>query len=163
MSPLGAVGEVTQVDLTRVAATKLARGHLDWGIRAVSGLRPKAGRWLARIDAYDFAAALVFVPLIGLVAFTFGDYGISNDEEVQQRYGELIVRYYTSGLADRAVFHFRNLYLYGGLFDVVAVGLQKLLPLDPYAVRHLLSALTGIGGVGAGWGTAPSLRGPAAP
>jgi len=81
---------------------------------------------------------------------------------VQQRYGELIVRYYTSGLADRAVFHFRNLYLYGGLFDVVAVGLQKLLPLDPYAVRHLLSALTGIGGIAAVWATARSIGGPRA-
>jgi hypothetical protein len=162
MSPLGAVGEVTQVDLTRVAATKLARGHLDWGIRAVSGLRPKAGRWLARIDAYDFAAGLVFVTLIGLVAFTFGDYGISNDEDVQQRYGELIVQYYASGLTDQAVFHFKNLYLYGGLFDVVAVGLQKILPLDPYAVRHLLSGLTGIGGIAAVWATARCIAGPRA-
>ena len=148
--------------LTREAATKLARRYFDMGTRAVSGLWLKACGRLARMDAYDFAAALVFVTLIGLVALTFGDYGISNDEEVQQRYGELIVRYYTSGLADRAVFHFRNLYLYGGLFDVVAVGLQKLLPLDPYAVRHLLSALTGIGGIAAVWATARSIGGPRA-
>ena len=145
MSPQGAVGEVGQVELARVAATKLARRYFDMGTRAVSVLRRGAGGRLARVDSYDFAVALVFLTLIGLVAFTFGDYGISNDEEVQQRYGELIVRYYTSGLTDQAVFHFRNLYLYGGLFDVVAVGLQKILPLDPYAVRHLLSALTGIG------------------
>jgi hypothetical protein len=162
MSPWGLSGEVTPVELTREAATKLARRHFDMGTQAVSGLRLKAGGWLARIDAYDFAAALVFVTLIGLVAFTFGDYGISNDEEVQQRYGELIVRYYTSGLTDQAVFHFRNLYLYGGLFDVAAVGLQKLLPLDPYAVRHLLSALTGIGGIAAVWATARSIGGPRA-
>ena len=145
------------MELTREAATKLARRYFDLGTRAVSGLRLKAGGWLARMDAYDFAAALVFVTLIGLVAFTFGDYGISNDEDVQQRYGELIVRYYASGLTDQAVFHFRNLYLYGGLFDVVAVGLQKILPLDPYAVRHLLSALTGIGGIAAVWATARSI------
>lgn len=148
--------------LTREAATKLARRYFDMGTRAVSGLWLKACGRLARMDAYDFAAALVFVTLIGLVALTFGDYGISNDEEVQQRYGELIVRYYTSGLTDRAVFHFKNLYLYGGLFDVVAVGLQKLLPLDPYAVRHLLSALTGIGGIAAVWATARSIGGPRA-
>ena len=128
----------------------------------MSGLPRKAGGWIARVDAYDFAAALVFLTLIGLVAFTFGDYGISNDEEVQQRYGELIVRYYTSGFTDQAVFHFRNLYLYGGLFDLVAVGLQKILPLDPYAVRHLLSALTGVGGIAAVWATARSIGGPRA-
>jgi hypothetical protein len=162
MSPWGLSGEVTPVELTREAATKVARKYFDWGTRAASGLRLRAGGWLARIDAYDFAAALAFVTLIGLVAFTFGDYGISNDEEVQQRYGELIVRYYTSGLTDRAVFHFKNLYLYGGLFDVVAVGLQKILPLDPYAIRHLLSGLTGIGGIAAVWATARSIGGPRA-
>jgi hypothetical protein len=162
MPPRGLSGEVTPVEPARGAAAKLARRYFDLGTQAVSGLRLKAGGRLARIDAYDFAAALVFVTLIGLVAFTFGDYGISNDEEVQQRYGELIVRYYTSGLTDQAVFHFRNLYLYGGLFDVAAVGLQKLLPLDPYAVRHLLSALTGIGGITAVWATARSIGGPRA-
>jgi hypothetical protein len=151
-----------QVELVRVAATKLARGYFDWATRAVSGLRRTAGGRLARIDAYDFAAALVFLALIGLVAFTFGDYGISNDEGVQQHYGELIVRYYASGMTDQAVFHFRNLYLYGGLFDVIAVGLQKILPLDPYAVRHLLSALFGIGGIAAVWATARSIGGPRA-
>ena len=150
------------MELARVAATKAARRYLDFGTRAVSGLPRKAGGWIARVDAYDFAAALVFLTLIGLVAFTFGDYGISNDEEVQQRYGELIVRYYTSGFTDQAVFHFRNLYLYGGLFDLVAVGLQKILPLDPYAVRHLLSALTGVGGIAAVWATARSIGGPRA-
>ena len=150
------------MELARVAATKVARRYLDFGTRAVSGLPRKAGGWIARVDAYDFAAALVFLTLIGLVAFTFGDYGISNDEEVQQRYGELIVRYYASGFTDQAVFHFRNLYLYGGLFDLVAVGLQKILPLDPYAVRHLLSALTGVGGIAAVWATARSIGGPRA-
>jgi len=126
-----------------------------------SGWR-QAGERLARIDQFDLATALVFATLIALVAFTFGDYGISNDEEVQQRYGELIVRYYASGMTDQAVFHFRNLYLYGGLFDIVAVGLEKLLPLDPYAVRHLLSALTGVGGIAAVWATARSIGGPRA-
>ena len=77
-------------------------------------------------NRYDVAAVLLFGTLIALVAFTFGDYAISNDEEVQQRYGEMIIAYYASGFADQALFHFRNLYLYGGLFDVVAVGMEKL-------------------------------------
>ncbi|HEY1747729.1 MAG TPA: glycosyltransferase family 39 protein [Xanthobacteraceae bacterium] len=153
---------MAQVELARVAATKLARRYFDWGTRTVSGLRLKAGGRLAHVDGYDFAAALVFLTLIGLVAFTFGDYGISNDEGVQQHYGELIIRYYASGMTDQTVFHFRNLYLYGGLFDVVAVGLQKILPLDPYAIRHLLSALTGVGGIAAVWATARSIGGPRA-
>ena len=114
---------------------------------------------LARADRYDAVAALLFGVLVALVAFTFRDYAISNDEEVQQRYAELIVAYYQSGFVDQSVFHFRNLYLYGGLFDLVAVGLQNLLPLEPYAVRHLLTALTGVGGIAAVWATARAIGG----
>jgi hypothetical protein len=155
-------GEVTSVETRCAAALRLARKYVDLSSEAVSGAWRQAGARLARIDQYDLAAALVFATLIALVAFTFNDYGISNDEEVQQRYGELIVRYYASGMTDQAVFHFRNLYLYGGLFDVVAVGLERLLPLDLYAVRHLLSALTGVGGIAAVWATARSIGGPRA-
>jgi 4-amino-4-deoxy-L-arabinose transferase-like glycosyltransferase len=114
---------------------------------------------LARADRYDAVAALLFGVLVALVAFTFRDYAISNDEEVQQRYAELIVAYYQSGFVDQSVFQFRNLYLYGGLFDLVAVGLQNLLPLEPYAVRHLLTALTGVGGIAAVWATARAIGG----
>ncbi|MGA8612768.1 MAG: glycosyltransferase family 39 protein [Xanthobacteraceae bacterium] len=110
-------------------------------------------------DPYDLAAAALFGLLIILVLATFGDYAISNDEEVQQRYAELIVTYYASSFTDQALFHFRNLYLYGGLFDIVAVGLEKILPLDTYAVRHVLSALTGIGGIVAAWATARTIAG----
>ena len=54
-----------------------------------------------------------------LLAFlTYDAYAISNDEQVQQHYGELIVAYYRSGFADQSLFHYENLYLYGGLFDV---------------------------------------------
>jgi Dolichyl-phosphate-mannose-protein mannosyltransferase len=121
--------------------------------------RGTAARRIARADRYDVAAAILFAALIALVAFTFRDYAISNDEEVQQRYGEMIVAYYASGFVDQALFHFRNLYLYGGLFDLAAAGLEKLLPLDPYATRHLLSALTGLGGIAAGWATARTVAG----
>jgi hypothetical protein len=108
-------------------------------------------------DPYVVGAAALFGILVILVLMTFGDYAISNDEEVQQRYGELIVAYYGSSFADQGLFHFRNLYLYGGLFDVIAVGLEKILPLDIYAVRHVLSALTGVGGIVAVWATARAI------
>ncbi len=117
---------------------------------------------VARLDGYDLAAVLLFGTLIVLVSLTFRDYAISNDEEVQQRYGEMIVAYYTSGFVDQALFHFRNLYLYGGLFDLAAFGLEKLIPLDTYEVRHLLTALTGIGGIAAIWATARTIAGPRA-
>ena len=129
---------------------------------AAARLWRKIQRRLARADRYDAAAAMLFGALVVLVAFTFRDYAISNDEEVQQHYAELIIAYYRSGFTDEALFHFRNLYLYGGLFDLVAIGLQKLIPLDPYDVRHLFSALTGVGGVAAVWATARAIGGPRA-
>jgi len=110
-------------------------------------------------DPFDLAAAVLFGLTVILVLSTFRDYAISNDEEVQQRYGELIVTYYASSFADQGLFHFRNLYLYGGLFDIIAVGLEKIIPLDTYAVRHLLSALVGVGGIVAVWATARAIAG----
>ena len=147
MKPAGAAGALASpMVCRRVPRSGGARGA--WA-RPHRPLRPDGG-------------SILFATLVVLVGHTFGDYAISNDEEVQQHYGELIVAYYRSGFIDQAVFHFRNLYLYGGLFDIAAVGLEKLVPLDPYAVRHILSALTGIGGLAAVWATARTIAGPRA-
>jgi hypothetical protein len=125
--------------------------------KLVAGVIGQCRSRLLFADPFDLAAAVLFGLLIILVLSTFRDYAISNDEEVQQRYGELIVTYYGSSFADQGLFHFRNLYLYGGLFDVIAVSLEKMIPLDTYAVRHLLSALTGVGGIVAVWATARAI------
>lgn len=118
---------------------------------------------IAATDRYDLASMALFAALLVLLFATLRDYAITNDEEVQQRYGEMIVAYYTSGFKDRSLFHFVNLYLYGGLFDVTAVLTQRLLPaIEPYTIRHVLCALTGIGGVAAAWATARLVAGPRA-
>jgi Dolichyl-phosphate-mannose-protein mannosyltransferase len=140
-----------------VRAASLPQRFIDLCHRASIWLR--GGGPFARVDRYEVAALLLFGTLIVLVAVTFKDYAISNDEEVQQRYGEMIIAYYASGFVDQALFHFRNLYLYGGLFDVIAVGLEKLLPLDMYEVRHLLTALCGVGGLAAVWATTRAIAG----
>lgn len=108
----------------------------------------RLSRLVSRFDAWDVATGCVLVVLLVLVAKTFCAYGVSNDEWVQHHYGELIVRYYQSGFTDRALFSFENLYLYGGLFDVAAVLLHKIVPLELYNLRHLMTALIGTGGVG---------------
>jgi hypothetical protein len=153
---------ITQTLAYVLGAERLARSPLFARRRGLTRLPGRFTARLARVDRHDLAAALLFATLIVLVACTFRDYAISNDEEVQQRYGELILGYYASGFADQAVFHFKNLYLYGGLFDIAAVGLEKIVPLDAYAVRHLLSALTGVGGIAAAWATARAIGGPRA-
>jgi hypothetical protein len=112
--------------------------------------------------AFDAAAMLLLAGLAIIVLFTFQHYAISNDEQVQHRYGELILSYYASGFADQSAFHFKNLYLYGGLFDVVAVALGRVLPFDLFDIRHVLCALIGIAGIGATWATARLVAGPRA-
>lgn len=96
------------------------------------------------------------------VLFTFGDYGISNDEEVQHVYGRLLVDFYASGLSDQSAFAYKNLYLYGGLFDLVAAALERVLPMNVWTLRHLLSALFGLGGLAGAWMLARHLVGGAA-
>jgi dolichyl-phosphate-mannose-protein mannosyltransferase len=124
-----------------------------------------AASWASRptrINCFDLASAALIAALVILTFLTFNDYAISNDEEVQHRYGELIIAYYRSGFADQTLFHFKNLYLYGGLFDTIAVLTSWVLPIDPYRIRHVLSALAGIGGILATWATARLVAGPRA-
>jgi hypothetical protein len=118
---------------------------------------------LTASDRYDLAAAVLLAALVVLAFVTYDSYAISNDEEVQQHYGELIAAYYLSGFTDQALFHYVNLYLYGGLFDIVALTIERALPMiDPYIIRHLICALTGIGGIAAVWATARLVAGPRA-
>ncbi|MGB8398919.1 glycosyltransferase family 39 protein [Bradyrhizobium sp.] len=119
-------------------------------------------RWIARFEAHDIATVVLMAALVVIALFTYKHYAISNDEGVQHHYGELIIAYYTSGFRDQSVFSFQNLYLYGGLFDIVAVALGHVVPIDPYDLRHILCALIGIGGIGAAAATARLIAGPRA-
>ena len=112
--------------------------------------------------AYDVATAILVAALVAVALWTFRDYAISNDEPVQHHYGELILRYYGSWFQDPSVFNFDNLYLYGGLFDIVAVTLSHVVPIEPYQLRHILCALIGVGGIGAAAATARLISGPRA-
>jgi hypothetical protein len=116
----------------------------------------------ARAHVYDIATVVLIAALVVIALCTFKGYAISNDEGVQHHYGELIIAYYASGFEDQSVFKFQNLYLYGGLFDVIAVILSHLIPIDPYDLRHILCALIGIGGIGAAAAIARLISGPRA-
>src|SRR5215468_11241190 len=102
----------------------------------VPGIAEKALPWsrairsIARFDACDIATVALIAALVVIALFTFKDYAISNDEGVQHHYGELIIAYYQSGFRVRDVFSFENLYLYGGLFDIFAVALGHVIPID---------------------------------
>lgn len=110
--------------------------------------------------SWDRASIALFVVLVGMVVLTFPSYGISTDEYVQQVYGEKLWAFYLSGFADRSAFHYDNLYLYGGLFDITAVALQHILPFEPYDTRHLLCGLIGVLGIAGTWRLAREVAGP---
>ena len=132
------------------------------GWSALMSTRFRSISGISRIGACDLATIVLVAALAVIALFTFRDYAISNDEGVQHRYGELIIDYYASGFRDQSVFSFQNLYLYGGLFDIVAVALSHLVPIDPYDLRHILCAMIGIGGIGATAATARLVAGPRA-
>lgn len=94
--------------------------------------------------------ALLFCTLIIILA-TVTDYGITWDETMQHNYGRDVVNYYLSGRRDLGFQEFRDLYLYGGLFDSLAYALsqltQRLSILGLYETRHLLNALIGFLGL----------------
>jgi hypothetical protein len=119
----------------------------------------RAARSFVPSDPHDIATCLLLAAIALIALSTFRDYAISNDEGVQHHYGELIIAYYRSGFADRDLFTYENLYLYGGLFDVIAVGLANAIPIDPYTLRHILCAITGIGGIAAAAATARLVAG----
>ncbi len=109
-----------------------------------------AYRWLAW-GAMAAVAVVVFA--------TFRDYGITWDEEWQNVYGKKLLEYYLSGFVDRSAFSYSNLYLYGGLFDLVAAALNHISPIGEYETRHLLGGLVGVVGLIGCWRLARLLAG----
>lgn len=114
------------------------------------------------IDLYDQVAGLLLLGLVLVVGLTFRDYGIIWDEEWQNLYGKKLLALYASGFADRSALHYSNLYLYGGLFDLVAATLNLVSPLGEYETRHLLGGLVGVLGMAGTWALARRVAGPRA-
>jgi len=75
------------------------------------------------------------------------DAGSTWDEPSRAQYGDLIVRWFASGFHDTRATRFENLYLEGGLFEVVAQLLARLSPLGVFETRHLLIACVGLTGI----------------
>jgi hypothetical protein len=96
---------------------------------------------------FQYATYGLFVLVAAFILMTFEQHGISNDEPVQHEYGRLLLRFYQSGFEDQAAFHYKNLYLYGGFFDLLAATFEKIVPLWLWDFRHLLSALFGLAGL----------------
>ena len=117
--------------------------------------------WDGRLS-FDTLSVIVLAAVLVLVCFTFQDYGISWDEEIQNTYGKKILAYYLSGFEDQSVFKHFNLYLYGGSFDLVAAVVKTVSPFGEYETRHLLGGLAGVLGLAGIWRLGRLFGGPRA-
>ena len=105
---------------------------------------------IADQNFYRYAAWFALTIVLALILYTFLDYGITWDEELQSQYGQAIVDYYASSFQDRRYAEIQNLYLYGGMFDGLAAITDRYMPFRIYDSRHLLNASFGLLGL---WGT----------
>ena len=90
---------------------------------------------------------MVIAAYAAIAAVTFDDYGITSDEELQARYGELVVDYVASGFRDTRFESFLNLAYYGPLFEVWPALVHRLFGGDRFEVRHAFVAIAAIIGL----------------
>ena len=101
--------------------------------------------------------------LVSIIALlTFRDYGLSWDDYAHSEYGDLLLAFYASGLADRRALSWVNLYYYGGGFDLLAALAAKVLPFTVFETRRLIGAAVGILGLFVTWRTGRRIGGPLA-
>jgi hypothetical protein len=112
--------------------------------------------------SWDSAALALFVVAAVLVVLTFGDYGVTWDEDVHNWYGVFVLDYYVSAFRDIRSLSWLNLYNYGAAFDMIAAAINHISPFGTYETRHLLNGLVGIGGLIGTWKLGRALAGPRA-
>mgnify|MGYP000138540128 CR=1 FL=1 len=95
---------------------------------------------------YRFLFAIASLSLFIIMPWLSFSYGITGDEGVQKDYGDLVLKYFedASRVNDEAL-NYKNLYLYGGMFDYWAAWWHKYVftSWDIYELRHFINALVG--------------------
>src|SRR5437660_8303047 len=102
---------------------------------------------LAGSRVLDRLAVAVLCIVAAVALLTFRDYGLSWDDYAHAEYGDLLLRFYASGLHDQRALSWVNLYYYGGGFDLLAAAGAKILPLSLFETRRLVGAAVGIFGL----------------
>jgi hypothetical protein len=92
-------------------------------------------------------ACVFLLCLSFLIIFTYRDYGLTWDEEVQRRYGDHVLNWYFSLFRESQALSFSNLYLYGAFFEIVAQLVARVSPFGIYETRHLVNASFGLMGI----------------
>lgn len=86
-------------------------------------------------------ASLILMLVIMLVVSK--DFGISGDEITQNTYGLKVFDYYASFGKDKACLEYKNVYYYGGFYDLLCVTVNKIVSFDPFDTRHFINAIFG--------------------
>jgi Dolichyl-phosphate-mannose-protein mannosyltransferase len=110
----------------------------------------------------DRVAVLILPAVAVIAAFTFRDYGLGWDDYTHSQYGDLLLKFYGSGFADKRALSFVNLYKYGGGFDMAAALAAKVLPFGLFETRRLIGAAVGIFGLFITWRIGRRIGGPGA-
>jgi hypothetical protein len=117
-------------------------------------------RWLKDGRTPWLAASWVGLALaLGAVAAFGTDAGVSYDEKLQGDYGDMVLAWFRSDFRDDRAMHYRDLYLYGGLFDAPAQWIVERSSIGVYETRHILTALLAVLGMFAAWKMAARLGG----
>src|ERR1700716_737384 len=109
----------------------------------------------------DLAMNVLAAVTLG-AGLTFRDYGLGWDDYTHAEYADLLLRMYGSGFRDTHALSFANLYMYGGVFDMAAALLHKIIPLELFETRRLLGAIVGIVGLAVAWRLGRRVGGPPA-
>lgn len=111
-------------------------------------------------DRWRRAGPAVLIGLLAAVMLaTVSDYGMTGDEGVQHRYARRVLRWYATLGADRSAAADEDISMYGAFFEATAEAAAAAVPLDPYAVRHVVNVLFALGAVVAAGGMGSQLAG----
>jgi hypothetical protein len=84
---------------------------------------------------------LLVVASLLLVALTYRDYGITWDEGVHSQYGELALKYFTSGFRDRSSSTYLDMHNYGPLIEMIPAIVYGSHQEWKYEARHVVFGL----------------------
>src|SRR5215207_3074839 len=126
-----------------------ARPALPAVPRNNSGNNMRAASFRKRLLLHPYetlAYALLFVLLI-VTMFTFSMYGFTSDEYVDFQKAARIAKFIASlGNDTEKMLIIDDINIYGGMPDLLALSLQRLIPALSFDSRHLVSALFGVAG-----------------
>lgn len=102
---------------------------------------------------FKIATIASLVLMLVIMLWVSKDFGINGDEVTQNLYGQDVYSYYSSfGKKDiesivkddaRIRDANKNVYMYGGLYDLLCATVNKVSPFDPYDTRHFINAIAG--------------------